>query len=263
MIKKIILVGVMITGLGSTSSLPAQHEVNDQDIVDAKPNKVTESVAAQQKVEIDPLIKYSEVDSYDEIIREYAKYQERTNAAPTITINEERAKQQRETTERERVERLRELERERLAEVERQRVEKERLRVESERARERARIKNENEHVNARSQQSSTVKGTLNIEFSYYIALCDSGCTGKTATGIDVRNTVTYDGMRIIATDPNVIPTWSIVQFEMNGKMVKAIALDTGGAIVGHKVDMLVGTTSEAKALGRGVRKVEVLRYGK
>lgn len=236
-------------GIGSTSSLPAQHEVNDQDSVDAKPERVTESAAVKKKVEIEPLVKYSEVKSYDEIIREFNARQERANAAPTIEINEERARQQQETTERERVERLRAVQRERLAAVERERVEEERLRT-------------QRNVGKTGPQQSSTVKGSLNIEFSYYTADC-KGCTGITTSGENVRNTIYYQGMRIVATDPGVLPLWSIIQFEMDGKIVKAIALDTGGYIKGNKIDMLVGSTSEAYKRGRHMRNVEVLRYGK
>lgn len=235
--------GVMTTGLGLTSALAAQHEVNDQDKVDANPERVTESVVFIKKDiedELPFLTKQEEVKSFDEIIRELDEAKERK-----IAEERERLRQQFLKAERERIERER---------IERERIEREKRLAAEQRQRE----LNE-----ARAKQSNEVKATLNIEFSYYVAMCDSGCTGKTATGIDVRNTVYYQGMRIVATDPNVIPTWSIIQFDMNGQKVKAIALDTGGYIKGRKIDMLVGSTDEAWKLGRGVRQVEILRYGK
>src|SRR5690606_1324618 len=44
------------------------------------------------------------------------------------------------------------------------------------------------------------------FEATFYTAFCPTGCTGITATGIDVRNTIYYEGKRIIAVDPKVIP---------------------------------------------------------
>lgn len=110
--------------------------------------------------------------------------------------------------------------------------------------------------------QPTSVQGSKSIEFTYYTATC-AGCSGVTATGIDVRSTTQYNGMYVIAVDPGVIPLWSIVQFEYNGSMVKAIALDTGGAIKGNRIDMLVGSESQAQSLGRGTKNIQILRYGK
>lgn len=104
---------------------------------------------------------------------------------------------------------------------------------------------------------------TINAEFTYYTAFCDTGCIGVTASGYDVSSTIYYEGMRIVATDPQVIPMHSILEFEFNGEIVKAIALDTGGAIKGNRIDMLVGSRKEAYALGRNTKEVTILRLGK
>lgn len=264
----------MTLGLGLTSTLAAQQDSSD---TEPSPNRV-DSVAVKEK-EMEDFVylnKPKEVNDYDELIRQ-------------ANAEQKRKDEQR----REEIRKREELERKRIAEEKRQRELAEKraqqlaaIKIEEQRkARERAQAQaREQEQAKARaarqtqaqpqtqsrtqsqpSQQatSSSVKGTLNIEFSYYVAMCDSGCTGKTATGIDVRNTIYYQGMRIVATDPSVIPTWSIIQFEMNGQKVKAIALDTGGYIQGHRIDMLVGSTSEANSLGRHTKQVEILRYGK
>lgn len=102
----------------------------------------------------------------------------------------------------------------------------------------------------------------ITIEASYYTARC-KGCTGITKTEVNVRNTTTYQGMRIIATDPNVIPLWSIVEIKSNKGSYKAISLDIGGVIRGKKIDVLVGTTQEALNLGRHDVQVRILRKGK
>lgn len=103
----------------------------------------------------------------------------------------------------------------------------------------------------------------LNVEMTAYIAKCKEGCTGITATGIDVRGITTYQGHRIIATDPNIIPLYSIVRIEVNGESFTAISLDTGGAIKGHIVDFLVNNTSEARKFGRKQATATILREGK
>ena len=97
---------------------------------------------------------------------------------------------------------------------------------------------------------------------SYYTAKC-KGCSGITATGVDVRKTIYYKGMRIIAVDPSVIPLYSIVQVTTPYETFKAIALDKGGAIKGHKVDILVGSKELAYELGRHTVYVKVIRHGK
>lgn len=104
---------------------------------------------------------------------------------------------------------------------------------------------------------------TVNAEATYYIAMCDTGCTGITATGVDVRGSIYHEGMRVIAVDPNTIPLYSIVEVTVNGSTFKAIALDTGGDIKGNRIDILVGSTSEARKLGRNSATVKILRSGK
>ncbi|MCT4782014.1 3D domain-containing protein, partial [Exiguobacterium himgiriensis] len=69
-----------------------------------------------------------------------------------------------------------------------------------------------------------------------------------TATGHDVTDSILYNGMRIIAVDPSVIPLGTIVHLEGIGD---AIALDTGGRIKGNIVDLLVDTKEEAIQWGR------------
>jgi 3D (Asp-Asp-Asp) domain-containing protein len=107
------------------------------------------------------------------------------------------------------------------------------------------------------------VKKTLRMRFTHYTARC-SGCSGKTRWGEhDVRRTVYYKGMRVVATDPKVIPPYSIIQFELDGRKVKAIALDTGSAIKGNRIDLLVRSEREASRRGVQMKNVKILRYGK
>lgn len=79
-----------------------------------------------------------------------------------------------------------------------------------------------------------------------------------TKTGYDITNTIYHNGLRVIAVDPSVIPLYSIVDIEGYGK---AIALDTGGAIKGNRIDYLVANDSEANNFGR--RNVNIKIIGK
>lgn len=85
-----------------------------------------------------------------------------------------------------------------------------------------------------------------------YTAHCN-GCTGKTATGIDLR---ANPNLKVIAVDPSVIPLGSKVWVEGYGY---AIAGDTGGAIKGKKIDLHVPTKSAAYNFGRRTVKVKVI----
>ncbi|KOS26601.1 enterotoxin [Bacillus anthracis] len=62
--------------------------------------------------------------------------------------------------------------------------------------------------------------------------------------------------MKIIAVDPKVIPLGSKVWVEGYGE---AIAGDTGGAIKGNRIDVLIGSDGTANNWGRKTVKVKVL----
>lgn len=94
------------------------------------------------------------------------------------------------------------------------------------------------------------------FEATAYAPTCN-GCSGITSTGIDVRNTIYHKGMRVIAVDPRVIPYHSVVMIKYGNQRFKAIALDTGGAIKGNRIDLLFKTEKECKQFGR--RMVEVM----
>ena len=86
-----------------------------------------------------------------------------------------------------------------------------------------------------------------------------SQCTGfyndgLTFTGVRaIAGTGTRDNPHIIAVDPRIIPLKSMVYIEGYGY---ARAEDTGGAIKGHKLDLLFNTHAEALAFGR--KKLDV-----
>jgi len=109
--------------------------------------------------------------------------------------------------------------------------------------------------------QSKDVLYSLTVNASAYTAFCPEGCTGRTASGDYVGNSIYVNGYRVIATDPRVIPMYSIVEIE--GLSGRFIALDTGGAIKGNKIDVLVKSESEAVIFGRKNVKLNVIRKGR
>jgi 3D (Asp-Asp-Asp) domain-containing protein len=103
----------------------------------------------------------------------------------------------------------------------------------------------------------------MTFELTAYIAMCSSGCTGITATGIDVRNTLYHDGKRVVATDPDVVPLGSVLRITFaNGREIEAIAADTGGAIDGRDIDLLVESRDKALRIGRQAVDVRIISEG-
>ncbi|GGI18365.1 G5 and 3D domain-containing protein [Gottfriedia solisilvae] len=81
----------------------------------------------------------------------------------------------------------------------------------------------------------------------------DAGMSGITATGINIRKN---PNTKLIAVDPDVIPLGSKVWVEGYGV---AIAGDTGGAIDGRRIDILMPTKDECFDFGRRTVKIRIL----
>lgn len=96
---------------------------------------------------------------------------------------------------------------------------------------------------------------------THYTATC-RGCSGFTRTEIDVRKTTEYHGYKVLSVDPRRIPLGSIVEIKDGDRTYKAIAIDTGGAIKGNKLDLLVGSNKEAVRLGKKNIKLRIVRRG-
>ena len=96
------------------------------------------------------------------------------------------------------------------------------------------------------------VSQELTMTATAYTATCE-GCSGITSTGI---NLLENPDMKVISVDPSVIPLGSIVYVEGYGE---AIAGDTGGAIVGNKIDIFIPDLEDA--INWGVKEVKVKVY--
>lgn len=103
------------------------------------------------------------------------------------------------------------------------------------------------------SKAPSSGGKVMTMEATGYGKDC-AGCSGITATGIDVRNN---PNIKVISVDPNVIPLGSRVWVEGYGE---AIAADTGGAIKGNRIDVLLPSEAyAAEHWGRRTVKVKIL----
>ncbi|MCY9757718.1 3D domain-containing protein [Paenibacillus alvei] len=96
---------------------------------------------------------------------------------------------------------------------------------------------------------------------TYYGMDCN-GCSGVTASGIDVGDATEYDGYKVLSVDPKKIPLGSIVRINDGDSTFEAIAIDTGGAIKGNKLDLLVGSEKESYKYGVKKIKLKVVREG-
>ncbi|WP_079504218.1 G5 and 3D domain-containing protein [Mesobacillus jeotgali] len=90
------------------------------------------------------------------------------------------------------------------------------------------------------------------VSSTAYTASC-SGCSGYTATGINLR---ANPNMKVIAVDPSIIPLGTKVYVEGYGY---AIAADKGSAIQGHKIDVFFASKSDAYRWGRKKVKIKIL----
>ena len=100
---------------------------------------------------------------------------------------------------------------------------------------------------------------TITMTASHYIATC-KGCSGVTSSGYNVKSTIYYDGLRIVAAAKG-ISLYTIMRITYpNGTSFKAIVLDRGGAIKSGKLDVLVASYDEAIRLGRQEVSVEILK---
>ncbi|MDF1509966.1 3D domain-containing protein [Robertmurraya sp. DFI.2.37] len=100
-------------------------------------------------------------------------------------------------------------------------------------------------------KENSTVKNTMYVTATAYSH--ESSKTGLTYMGYNIRKN---PNMKLIAVDPSVIPLGSKVWVEGYGE---AIAGDTGGAIKGHKIDVLMPNDAQAIRWGRKVVKISIL----
>lgn len=96
---------------------------------------------------------------------------------------------------------------------------------------------------------NTAVTKRIKVIATHYGSNC-AGCSGITATGDNVKNSIYVNGLRVIAVDPNVIPLRTVVTVTTPYGTFKALTSDTGGAIKGNKIDILVESEQESNKYG-------------
>lgn len=99
----------------------------------------------------------------------------------------------------------------------------------------------------------------MTMEATAYTAHCNTGCTGVTATGVDVTGGIYHEGKRVIAVNPSQIPLGSTVRVKAEGQSFEAKAIDTGGDVGFGRIDILVESTEGAVEFGRQNAEVTVI----
>jgi len=106
--------------------------------------------------------------------------------------------------------------------------------------------------VEAASKSVPSSGRVIQVTATAYTASC-AGCSGITATGVNVK---ANPNARVISVDPSVIPLGSKVSIEGLGTYTAA---DTGGAIKGNRIDVLMATERAALQFGRKHLKLTIL----
>nr|WP_295975384.1 3D domain-containing protein [uncultured Bacillus sp.] len=140
-------------------------------------------------------------------------------------------------------------------------AEKEKAAIQADLAQAQARITTERQEAQARFNQVQHLPADANTypksaNELYVTATAyshEDSSSGMTALGYNIK---ANPNMKLIAVDPSVIPLGSRVWVEGYGE---AIAGDTGGAIKGHKIDVLMPSGADARAWGRKTVKVIIL----
>ncbi|MDZ4415202.1 MULTISPECIES: cell wall-binding protein EntB [Bacillus cereus group] len=224
-----------------------KEEPKVQEIVKPKEEKVKEEVKAQEIVKPKEEAKVKEEEKAQEIVK--AKEEEKVQEIAKAK-EEEKAREIAKTKEEEKAREIAKAkEEEKAREIAKTK--------EEEKAREIAKAKEEERAKEASKNNIQSAKRELTVVATAYTAdPSENGTYGGrvlTAMGHDLT---ANPNMRIIAVDPKVIPLGSKVWVEGYGE---AIAGDTGSAIKGNRIDVLMGSKSKAMNWGRQTVKVKIL----
>ncbi|OJD57056.1 enterotoxin [Bacillus sp. N35-10-4] len=218
-----------------------KEEVKVQEVVQPKEEvKVQEVVKPKEEVKVQEVVKPKEEVKVQEVkVQEEAKAQEIAKAKEEAKA-QEIAKAKEEAKAQEIAKAKEEAKAQEIAKAK-----------EEEKAREALKVKEQSKNNIQSAKRELTVVAT-----AYTADPSENGTYGGrvlTAMGHDLT---ANPNMRIIAVDPKVIPLGSKVWVEGYGE---AIAGDTGSAIKGNRIDVLMGSKSKAMNWGRQTVKVKIL----
>ncbi|MDX5807952.1 SH3 domain-containing protein [Bacillus cereus group sp. BfR-BA-02730] len=229
-------------------SVKAKEEAKTQKITKAK-----ETIKPKEEVKVQDIAKAKEDDKALEIAKakEEAKAREIAKAKEEAKA-QEIAKAKEEAKAREIAKAKEEAKAREIAKAKEEAKAREIAKAKEEaKAREALKAKEESKNNAQSAKRELTVVAT-----AYTADPSENGTYGGrvlTAMGHDLT---ANPNMRIIAVDPKVIPLGSKVWVEGYGE---AIAGDTGSAIKGNRIDVLMGSKSKAMNWGRQTVKVKIL----
>ena len=249
-----------------------KEEVKVQEVVKPKEEvKVQEVVKPKEETKVQEVVKPKEETKVQEIVKpkedvkaqEEAKAKEEAEAREIAKAKEEEKAREiakaKEDAEAREIAKAKEEEKAReIAKAKEEEKAKEIAKAkEEEKAREIAKAKEEAKAREESKNNIQSAKRELTVVATAYTAdPSENGTYGGrvlTAMGHDLT---ANPNMRIIAVDPKVIPLGSKVWVEGYGE---AIAGDTGSAIKGNRIDVLMGSKSKAMNWGRQTVKVKIL----
>ncbi|MGG0467961.1 cell wall-binding protein EntB [Bacillus albus] len=237
-----------------------KEETKVQEVVKPKEEvKVQEVVKPKEEVKVQEVVKPKEDVKVQEVVKpkEEVKVQEVVKPKEDVKAQEEaKAKEEakaREIAKAKEEEKAREIAKAKEEEKAREiaKAKEEEKAREIAKAKEEAKVKEESKNNIQSAKRELTVVAT-----AYTADPSENGTYGGrvlTAMGHDLT---ANPNMRIIAVDPKVIPLGSKVWVEGYGE---AIAGDTGSAIKGNRIDVLMGSKSKAMNWGRQTVKVKIL----
>ncbi|MDA2025536.1 cell wall-binding protein EntB [Bacillus cereus group sp. Bcc03] len=247
-------------------TVKAKEEAKTQKVTKPKEEvKVQEVTKAKEEAKVQEVTKAKEETKVQEVVKskEEVKVQEVAKAKEDVKAQEE-AKAKEEAEAREIAKAKEEEKAQEIAKAKEEEKAQEIAKAKEEaKAREIAKAKEEEkarEIAKAREESKNNIqsaKRELTVVATAYTAdPSENGTYGGrvlTAMGHDLT---ANPNMRIIAVDPKVIPLGSKVWVEGYGE---AIAGDTGSAIKGNRIDVLMGSKSKAMNWGRQTVKVKIL----
>ncbi|QWG51029.1 enterotoxin [Bacillus mycoides] len=230
----------------------AKEEAKAQEIAKAKEEaKAQEIEKAKEEEKAQEIAKAKEEEKAQEIAKakEEEKAQEIAKAKEEAKA-QEIAKAKEEAKARE-IEKAKEEAKAKAQEIAKAKKEAQAREIEEAKAKEATKTQEVSKNNTQSAKRELTVVAT-----AYTADPSENGTYGGrvlTAMGHDLT---ANPNMRIIAVDPKVIPLGSKVWVEGYGE---AIAGDTGSAIKGNRIDVLMGSKSKAMNWGRQTVKVKVL----
>ncbi|PGA12244.1 3D domain-containing protein [Bacillus mycoides] len=230
----------------------AKEEAKAQEI-----EKVKEEAKAQEIAKAKEEAKAQEIEKVKEEAKAKAQAQEIAKAKEEAKVREmEKAKAQeiakaKEEAKAREIEKAKEEAKAKSQEIAKAKEEAQAREIEKAKAKEATKTQEVSKNNTQSAKRELTVVAT-----AYTADPSENGTYGGrvlTAMGHDLT---INPNMRIIAVDPKVIPLGSKVWVEGYGE---AIAGDTGSAIKGNRIDVLMGSKSKAMNWGRQTVKVKIL----